>query len=92
MEPRTKDLTEDAKNAGRQVKEMASETVDDLATRVKNAKAAAMESARAAYQVAQEKTRAGAKATDHAIRESPYYSLGIAFGAGLLLGFLLKRK
>ena len=32
-----------------------------------------------------------AKATDKAIRENPYQSLGIAFGVGLLLGCLCKR-
>jgi ElaB/YqjD/DUF883 family membrane-anchored ribosome-binding protein len=92
MEPRTKDLTEDVKNAGRQAKESAAEMGEDLASRARQAKAAAMEGARAAYQVAQTKAREGAKRTDEAIRGNPYASLGIAFGAGLLFGFLLKRK
>jgi len=34
----------------------------------------------------------GAKATDKAIRENPYQALGIAFGVGALLGFLLSRR
>lgn len=89
MEPR---LSEDIKNAGRQVKEMATDGADDLASRAKNARTAAIESAKAAYQLAQTKARAGAKATDEAIRGHPYTSLGIAFGAGLLIGFLIKRK
>ena len=92
METRTKDLTGELKDAGRQAKEIATEAAEDLATRTRNARDAAMESAKAAYQVAQAKVLAGAKATDHAIRGNPYASLGIAFGAGLLIGFLLKRK
>jgi ElaB/YqjD/DUF883 family membrane-anchored ribosome-binding protein len=39
-----------------------------------------------------EKTVAGAKATDEAIREHPYQAIGIAFGVGALIGFLLSRR
>ena len=92
MEQRTKDLAGEAKNLGREAKSMAAETAQDWANRTKAAGTAAMESARAAYQTAQEKAVAGAKATDQAIRSNPYASLGIAFGAGLLLGVLLKRR
>jgi ElaB/YqjD/DUF883 family membrane-anchored ribosome-binding protein len=92
MESRTKDLTDEVKSMGRQAKDVASDAAEDFSSRASRAKAAAMESARAAYQIAQEKAKAGATATDHAIRENPYASLGIAFGAGILLGFLLKRK
>lgn len=92
MEPRTKDLTGEFKDAGRQAKEMATEAAEDLVNRTRSAREAAIESAKAAYKVAQSKAIAGAKATDQAIRGNPYASLGIAFGAGLLLGFLIKRK
>jgi len=40
----------------------------------------------------QEGTVAGAKATDRAIREHPYESLGIAFGLGVLIGVLIARR
>jgi ElaB/YqjD/DUF883 family membrane-anchored ribosome-binding protein len=40
----------------------------------------------------EEKTVAGAKATDKAIRAHPYRALGIALGVGLLAGYLIKRK
>jgi ElaB/YqjD/DUF883 family membrane-anchored ribosome-binding protein len=39
-----------------------------------------------------EKAIAGAKETDHMIREHPYESIGIAFGVGLLIGILINRK
>jgi ElaB/YqjD/DUF883 family membrane-anchored ribosome-binding protein len=40
----------------------------------------------------EEKTKEGAQATDKLIREHPYPSLGIAFGVGVVIGLLLKRK
>ena len=52
----------------------------------------AIESAKATYHRLEEKTVAGAKATDKAIRAHPYESLGIAFGLGLLVGVLVTRK
>ena len=92
MESRTKDLTNEAKDLGRHVKEAAVETAEDWAEKTKAAGLAAMNSAKAAYQAAQEKTVAGAKATDQAIRANPYAALGIAFGAGVVIGLLIKRK
>ena len=92
MESRTKDLTNEAKNLGREAKDMVSETAQDWSERTKAAGTAALDTARTAYEAAQSKALAGAKVTDKAIRENPYASLGIAFGAGIVLGFLLKRK
>ncbi|HVU34056.1 MAG TPA: hypothetical protein VHE61_11515 [Opitutaceae bacterium] len=43
------------------------------------------------YSRARKNVIAGAKYTDETIREYPYYSLGIALGAGVLLGFVLGR-
>jgi ElaB/YqjD/DUF883 family membrane-anchored ribosome-binding protein len=34
----------------------------------------------------------GARATDEMVRSHPYQSIGIAFGIGALLGFLLTRR
>lgn len=39
-----------------------------------------------------EKAIEGAKATDKVIRANPYQAIGIAFGVGALLGFLLSRR
>ena len=51
-----------------------------------------IEKARAICQRLEEKALAGAKATDKAIREHPYPAVGIAFGAGLLIGVLAARN
>ena len=92
MEQRTNNLTEDMKSAGMEAKEMASERAKDLTARARHAKDAAVDGAKAAYQAAQVKARAGAKATDQAIHDYPYASLGISFAAGMLLGVILKRR
>lgn len=92
MESRTKDLTKDLKSIGREAKEIIKDTAEDWSDRTLAAGNAALESAKATYEAAQNKAIAGAKMTDKAIRENPYKALGIAFGVGLLLGFLCKRK
>jgi ElaB/YqjD/DUF883 family membrane-anchored ribosome-binding protein len=38
------------------------------------------------------RAKAGAKATDEAIRENPYQAVGIALGVGVLLGYFLGRR
>ena len=43
-------------------------------------------------EAAKEKIVAGAKQADQTIRAHPYESIGIAFGVGLLVGFLVTRK
>src|SRR4051812_21148008 len=40
----------------------------------------------------QEKATTSARATDRAIRDHPYETLGIAFAIGVLLGVLINRK
>ena len=53
---------------------------------------AAVERAKAVCQRLEEKTVAGAKATDKAIHEHPYPALGLAFGVGVLIGVLVMRR
>ncbi len=40
----------------------------------------------------QTQTTAAAKATNKAIHEHPYQTVGIAFGVGLLIGLLITRS
>ncbi len=39
-----------------------------------------------------EKTKEAAKATDEYVRENPWQAVGIAAGAGFLLGLLISRR
>jgi ElaB/YqjD/DUF883 family membrane-anchored ribosome-binding protein len=48
------------------------------------------EKAKQVRQRLQDQTVAGAKATDKAIRKNPYQAAGIAFGVGVLVGFLVR--
>jgi len=43
-------------------------------------------------EIAKEKISNGVKKTDLAIRTHPYESLAVAFGVGLLVGFLATRR
>src|SRR5438552_942923 len=40
----------------------------------------------------QERATTSARATDRAIRDHPYESIGIAFGIGVLIGVLINRR
>lgn len=44
------------------------------------------------YDGAKKKVVAGARYTDHAIRENPYQSLAVALGVGVLVGVLIGRR
>ncbi len=54
--------------------------------------AAALDAAKATCQRLEQKTIEAAKATDQCIREHPYQSIGVAFGLGVLIGYLIRRK
>jgi ElaB/YqjD/DUF883 family membrane-anchored ribosome-binding protein len=53
---------------------------------------AAIEKGKEAWNMVQEKAIAGVKATDQVIRDNPYRAVGIAFGVGAIIGFLLRRR
>jgi len=88
MEKEGQKIREAGRDAGEAVKSGASELAE-MGKETGRRFTAAMESAKNNIQ---EKTTASAKATDRAIREHPYQSIGIAFGIGLLLGVLINRR
>jgi len=92
METRAKEFGNEAKNIGREAKEVIREKTEEWTSKGKAMGTAAWDSAQAAYHTAQEKAVAGARATDMVIRSRPYEALAVAFGAGVLLGYLLNRK
>ncbi len=74
-------------------------TAEDASDKAKEARArlnAALEKARATYDDLQAQGVASAKAAlrkaDDTVRTHPYEAIGIAFGVGLLLGAVLRRK
>jgi ElaB/YqjD/DUF883 family membrane-anchored ribosome-binding protein len=52
----------------------------------------ALDSAKDVYEQVQQKAVEGAKMTDKIIRDHPYQAIGISFGVGALIGFLLSRR
>jgi ElaB/YqjD/DUF883 family membrane-anchored ribosome-binding protein len=86
---------DDLQHAVRQGEQMMQDTANDVgekAAAVRAQLSSAIEAAKDAYEKLKDKAITGAKATDRAVREHPYPSLGIAFAAGLLIGFLCNRK
>lgn len=74
-------------------------TADDASEKAKEARSrltTALEKAKATYDDLQsqgiESAKAAAKKADETIRAHPYESLAVAFGVGMLLGALLKRR
>jgi len=92
METRSRDITGQAKSIAQDTKEIIQESAQSAAQKAKTLGATAMASARNAYDTAQDKVVSGARVTDGAIRENPYAAIGIAFGVGVLIGFLARRK
>jgi ElaB/YqjD/DUF883 family membrane-anchored ribosome-binding protein len=64
----------------------------DTFSEVRSRLASAVESAKATYHNAGEKTANTAKATDRCIRDHPYQTIGVFFGLGILLGALVSRR
>jgi len=54
--------------------------------------AAALERGKEIYGRVRDKTVEGAKAADEAVREHPYQAIGIAFGVGAIIGYLVARR
>src|SRR4051812_4675943 len=95
VELNTDKLVTDLKRVVRDSEELLENTADtmgDKAQAVRERLTEAMESAKRTCRKLEEKALDGAKATDKAIREHPYQSVGIAFGVGLLIGVLVTRK
>lgn len=95
IEQSTEKLLEDLKAVVRDGEELLKTGANKLSERGLAARerlAAALEVAKETQHRLEERTVAGARATDRVIREYPYHSIGIAFGIGVLAGILANRK
>ncbi len=68
------------------------EAAGEKVAQARNQLAAITAAAKDTCAVAQRKAVESARAADTAIRKNPYQALGIAFGVGALVGFLLSRS
>ncbi len=87
-QPATGELIEDAQALLDATTHVAVEKVVTARTRL----AGALENAKRTCDAIQKRAVAGARATDQAIRTHPYQSIGIALGAGTVIGYLLARR
>jgi ElaB/YqjD/DUF883 family membrane-anchored ribosome-binding protein len=70
-------------------------TADVAGEKVREARlrlTAALENSKEIYGRVRDKTVGYAKATDEAVHAYPYQAIGIAFGVGALLGFLVAQR
>jgi len=81
-------LVEDAQTLLGATAHIAEEKVVEARRRLTSA----LERGREVWGEVREKAVAGAKATDQVVRDHPYHAMGVAFGVGALLGFLLSRR
>lgn len=81
-------LAEDARALMAATADVAGEKVSEARKRL----AAALESGKELYGRVRDKTVEGAKVADKAVHEHPYEAIGIAFGIGALVGYLLARR
>lgn len=85
----------DLKTLTRDAEDLLRATAGDVSDKAKEARArlgAALERAKATYANLQEQTVAAAKKADVVIRDHPYEAMGVSFGIGLLVGWLISRK
>ena len=92
-------LLEDLRTLARDAESLLRATADDVSEKAKEARSrmsAALEQAKITYEELQaeglEKAREAAQKADDTIRAHPYESIGIAFGVGVLLGALFRRR
>jgi ElaB/YqjD/DUF883 family membrane-anchored ribosome-binding protein len=81
-------LADDARALMAATADVTGEKVNDARKRL----AAALERTKKIYGRVREKAVEGAKAADVAVHEHPYQVIGIAFGVGMLLGYLVSRR
>jgi len=81
-------LAEDARALMAATADVAGEKVSEARKRL----AAALDSGKKIFGRVKEKAVEGAKATDEVVHEHPYEAIGIAFGVGALIGYLVARR
>jgi ElaB/YqjD/DUF883 family membrane-anchored ribosome-binding protein len=72
--------------------EATADAADHKVVQARNRLTAALDAAKNTYTSVQKKAVNSAKATDKVIRANPYQAIGIAFGVGAVVGFLLSRR
>ena len=77
---------------GKALLEATADLAEQKAGEARKRLTAAMESSKEIYDRVCEQAVEGAKVADQAIRKNTYQAIGIALGAGALLGYLVSRR
>ena len=88
-------IKESAQNIADDTRQLLAATADiaeEQVVHARNRLTAALAAAKDTYVAVQKKAVEGAKATDQAIHDKPYHAMGIAFGIGALVGYLIARR
>jgi ElaB/YqjD/DUF883 family membrane-anchored ribosome-binding protein len=95
MKTHTKNATPDLESLAEDARALLAATADVAEEKVVEARerlATALNSGKEFYDRVRDRAVEGAKAADHVVREHPYQAVGIAFGVGALVAFLLTRR
>lgn len=88
-------VANDLKTLTRDAEDLLKATAGDVSEKAKEARArlsVALDRAKATCANIQKQTVAAAKKADVVIRDHPYEAMGVSFGLGLLVGWLITRK
>ena len=86
--------TNDLSSLADDARALVAATADVAGDKVAEARkrlADALENTKEIYGRVRDRAIDGAKAADQAVHENPYQAIGIAFGVGALIGFLISR-
>jgi ElaB/YqjD/DUF883 family membrane-anchored ribosome-binding protein len=95
MNKQTQDTHNDTGTLAEDARSLMAATADVGEERVieaRNRLAAALERGKEIYGRARDKAVEGAKAADAAVHKHPYQAIGIAFGVGALVGYLISHR
>ena len=95
MDKPTQATSQDTGALAEDVRALIAATADVAGDKVGEARqrlAAALESGKKFLGRVKDKAVEGAQATDKAVHEHPYQAIGIAFGVGALIGYLVMRQ
>ena len=85
-------LIEDLKVLAQDAQDLLKGLAGDVRQKTRDRTTSAMETARSTREKLGSAAREQAHKTDRAVRQKPYHTMGIAFAAGLVIGFLLRPK
>ncbi|MEC4723618.1 DUF883 family protein [Noviherbaspirillum sp. CPCC 100848] len=85
-------LIKEAQDLFREATQTTGVKADELRARGLVLLDTAMERAQEVQVIAMEKGKVAAQTTDDLVREHPWQAVGVAAGAGLLIGLLLSRR